>query len=171
MTVLVSCENDPKTIAALNDHRETVEEAKNIESYLSQGNHMRAKLWAPFMTRHEADTIYVEFPRMLHVNFFDSTGKVESHLDAHYGKYFENLGKVFLRDSVLVYNMQGDTLRCPELWWDQTQQKFYTEKSVRIRKSGNLIFGNGMDARQDLSNINIRQVTGLVHVPDSLRAQ
>jgi len=165
------CENDERVIEEWTKPKVMTEEADSIQTFLSQGSRMRAKLWAPFMIRVQSDTIYAEFPRSLHVNFFDSTGRVESHLDAKYGKYFESLNKVFLRDSVLVYNMQGDTLRSPELWWDQTAQKFYTDKKVRIRKSGNLIFGIGMDAHQDLSDINIRQVTGIIQVPDSLRAQ
>jgi LPS export ABC transporter protein LptC len=166
-----SCENDERVIAEWTKSKDLTEEADSIQTFLSQGSKMKAKLWAPYMLRVQSDTIYVEFPRSLHVNFFDSTGRIESHLDAKYGKYFESLNKVYLRDSVLVYNMQGDTLRSPDLWWDQNAQKFYTDKNVRIRKSGNLIFGIGMDAHQDLSDINIRQVTGIVNVPDSLRAQ
>ena len=67
--------------------------------------------------------------------------------------------------------MQGDTLQTNELWWDQNSQRLYTDKPVRIRKSGNLIFGVGMEAKQDLSDINIKQVTGTLLVPDSLAAQ
>src|SRR4051812_43855711 len=85
----LGCENDPKTIDEWTRNKAMVEEAKNIETFLSQGNRMRAKLWAPLLVRYQADTIYNEFPKSLHVNFFDSTGKVESHLDARYGKYFE----------------------------------------------------------------------------------
>src|SRR5215208_3842142 len=89
-----SCENDPRTIAELTNSRTMVEEAKNIETFLSQGGRIRAKLWAPYMLRYQADTAYVEFSKTLHVNFFNSAGKVESHLDALYGKYYENLNKV-----------------------------------------------------------------------------
>src|ERR1700694_3091742 len=121
------CENDVKVIEALGKTRAMTEEADSIQTFLSQGSKMKAKLWAPYMVRFETDTQYIEFPRSLHVNFFDSTGKVESHLDAKYGKYYEGLNKVYLRDSVLVFNVLGDTLRCPELWWDQNTQKFYTD--------------------------------------------
>jgi LPS export ABC transporter protein LptC len=164
------CENDEKTIEEWSRSKAMVEEAKQIETYMSQGNHMRAKLWAPYMLRYEADTIFVEFPRTLHVNFFDSTGKTDSHLDALYGKYYESLNKVYLRDSVVVFNVQGDTLKCPDLWWDQNTQKFYTDKNVRVRKSGNILYGVGLDAMQDLSNIHIKKVTGQFFVADSLSA-
>ena len=97
--------------------------------------------------------------------------EVDSHLDSKYGKYYESLNKVYLRDSVLVYNMQGDSLRSPDLWWDQNTQMFYTDKNVWIKRQGTVLLGKGMDSKQDLSDIHIKQVTGLVDVPDSLRPQ
>jgi LPS export ABC transporter protein LptC len=163
------CENDEKMIRELTEKKVLVEEAKNIEVYFSQNGFMKAKMNAPLMLRYQADTLYSEFPKSLHCNFFDSTGKVDSHLDALYGKYLESLNKVLLRDSVVVFNMQGDSLRTPELWWDQNTQRFYTDKRVKVRKSGTLIYGKGLEAKQDLSEINIREVTGLVPVPDSLQ--
>ena len=166
-----SCENDQRTIDAWTKTKKLVEEGKNIEAVMSQNGQLKAKLMAPYMLRYESDTLYIEFPKSLHVNFYDSTGKVQSHLDAKYGKYFENLNKVYLRDSVVVFNNEGDTLRSPDLWWDQSTQKIYTDKHVRVRKSGNLIFGsNGLTANQDLSEINIKQITGTVAVPDSVEA-
>jgi len=167
----LACENSQKDIEAITSTKAMVEEAKQIETYLSQGSTLKAKLWAPYMIRTSTDTIFVEFPKSLHVNFFDSLGRVDSHLDSRYGKYYESLNKVYLRDSVLVYNMQGDSLRSPDLWWDQNTQMFYTDKNVWIKRQGTVLLGKGMDSRQDLSDIHIKQVTGLVDVPDSLRPQ
>src|SRR5215203_1709730 len=167
----LACENDQKTLDEIMGSKKMTEEAKDIETYLSQGSMLKAKLWAPYMLRSSSDTTYVEFPKALHVNFFDSTGRVDSHLDSKYGKYYESLNKVYLRDSVLVYNMQGDSLRSPDLWWDQNTQMFYTDKNVWIKRQGTVLLGKGMDSRQDLSDIHIKQVTGLVDVPDSLRPQ
>lgn len=165
------CENDQATIDAWTKPKVLIEEAKDVESYLSQAGKVRAKLWAPYMVRYSGDTMYVEFSRSLRVNFFDSVGQVESHVKALYGKYYETLNKVYLRDSVLVYNMAGDTLRTPELWWDQNTQLFFTDKNVWIKKSGTVLSGKGMDAKQDLTDIHIKQVTGTVIVPDSLSGQ
>lgn len=166
-----ACENDQKAIDEWTRPKAITEEAKNIETYLSQGSMLKAKLWAPYMLRSSGDTTFVEFPKTLHVNFFDSTGNTDSHLDALYGKYYESLNKVYLRDSVLVYNMQGDSLRSPDLWWDQNSQQFYTDKNVWIKRQGTVLRGKGMNSRQDLSDIVIKQVTGLVDVPDSLRPE
>ena len=169
--LVAACENDPKEIDAWTKDKIMIEVGKNIETLISEGNHLKARLTAPYMERYQADTVYVEFPRTLKVDFYNVTGAVESHLDARYGKFFESTNKVLLRDSVLVFNFQGDTLQTQELWWDQNTQKIYTSQPVRIRKSGNLIFGVGMDAAQDLSDITIRKVTGTLAVPDSIAAQ
>src|SRR5690349_18453283 len=93
----LGCENDQKLIDEWTGNKVMVEEGIDIETFLSQGSKMKAKLWAPYMIRYQSDTQYVEFPRKLHVNFFDTGGRVESHLDARYGKYYENLNKVYLR--------------------------------------------------------------------------
>ena len=170
----LSCENDQKTLREMTEKKEMVEEAKNIETYLSQGSTLKAKLWAPYMLRYSNDSIYVEFPKTLHVNFFDSLGSVDSHLDAKYGKYFETQGKVYLRDSVLVYNLRGDSLRSPDLWWDQNTQTLYTDKPVWIKNQGVVLFGReGMNCKQDLSELHVRQIhdPSLIDLPDSLRPQ
>ncbi|TAL46765.1 MAG: LPS export ABC transporter periplasmic protein LptC [Chitinophagaceae bacterium] len=144
------------------------EEARDIESYMSQQGQMRAKLTSPFMIRYITDTVYVEFPKTLHVDFFDDSTLVETRLDALYGKYYESLNKVYLRDSVRVINRDGDTLRCPELWWDQTLQKFYTDKPARLDGNDKHLVGNqGLEATQDLKVITFKYPTGPFRVKES----
>ena len=127
-----SCENDPKEVEAWTSKAELREEARTIESYLSQAGVMKAKLTAPLMYRYQRDTVFTEFPNTLHVDFYDDSVRVESWLTAKYGIYYDNLNKVFLRDSVTVINNSGDTLRTPELWWDQNSQD---RKSTRLNSS------------------------------------
>jgi len=166
------CENDPDIVNQKNDRKPNLEEAYNIQSFLSQNGNLRAKLTSPFMLRYAMDTSYLEFPKTLHVNFFDSTGKVESQVDALYGKYFETRNKVYLRDSVVVFNVKGDTLRSPDLWWDQNTKKFYTDNFIRLRtKDKRLYGGKGFEADQDLNRWTIFQPTGIIYVPDSMKVQ
>ena len=104
------------------------------------------------------------------MDFFNDTGDtIDSRLDAHYAKYQEAQSKVFLKDSVRVVNRLGDTLYCNELYWDRsrTNQEFYTDKPVRIRRKMEIIDGVGLDARQDFKEWHIIQPTGFVKVPNS----
>src|SRR5690348_15304531 len=95
--VMSGCENDPAVVEGLYKKKIGIEEANQVESYLSQDGYVKAKLVAPYMLRYQADSPYIEFPRTLHVDFFDSTGTRESYLDADYGKYFEFDRKVLLK--------------------------------------------------------------------------
>lgn len=169
--LLYSCENDPEVVNASTGRKPSIEEGFNIQSYLSSNGRQRAHLIAPYMKRYTLDTTYLEFSRSLHVNFYDSLGKVESQVDALYGKYMETQSKVYLRDSVVAFNVKGDTLRTPELWWDQNTRKFYTDKVVRFKSASKIIYGGrGFEADQDLSHYTIFQPTGIILVPDSMRA-
>lgn len=161
------CENDQRDIDAFLGKVKTVDEAVNIESYLSQESKVKAKLKAPLMFRVTSDTVYVEFPKALHVDFYDDSLKIESFLDSKYGKYFENLNKVYLRDSVVVISVKGDTLRCHDLWWDQNRQMFYTDTIATYRSPGNDITGGkGMEATQDFKSVTFKYPIGNVQIGD-----
>jgi LPS export ABC transporter protein LptC len=154
-------------------HKLVPEEVDSVESLMSEpvkdssgklGARVKGKLTAPYMLNYQrADSPYAEFPRTLHVDFYNDSLKTESQLDALYGKYLANQNKVFLRDSVVVKNLsKGDTLRCKELWWDQQTEKFYTDKPVRIYTPDKILYGTGMEADQNFRWYTITKLTGTV---------
>jgi LPS export ABC transporter protein LptC len=166
--LFISCENDIREIRALGERRTGIEEAKNIETIFTQGGNLRAKLNAPLMLRYQLDTPKTEFPNSLKVVFYDINAKEESKLSAKYGRYLDNQNMVYLRDSVVVFNVKGDTLYTSELFWDQNKQSFYTEKPVAIRKPNQQINGIGMTSDQAFKFVTIFKVTNsLLDVPDS----
>lgn len=163
LLAVTSCENNVKELPNYRKKQVSMDEGKTITAFLSEDAKVKAKLTAPYMRRSEADTApYLEFPKTLHVDFYNDSLMIESKMDALYGKWRENDQKVLLRDSVVVKNvLQGDTLYCRELWWDQKNEKFYTDKPVRIHKAGGtIIYGTGLEAPQDFSGYTIFQITG-----------
>ncbi|SDC79782.1 LPS export ABC transporter periplasmic protein LptC [Niabella drilacis] len=150
--LLAACENTEEEINALNKRVSMSDQAIKVESYLSQGGKVKAKLTAPVMLRVQADTVYTEFPKTLHVDFYNDSARVESRLDSKYGKYMESVNMIYLRDSVRVTTVKGDTLYCQDLWWDQNKQIFYTHKPARfVSSTGEPLQGDGgLIATQDL---------------------
>lgn len=169
ISFLVSCGNSEKELNEYNSKSLGVEEIKNADINYTLGGKAKAKLLSPLMLRVQDASPYVEFPKKLHVDFFNETGTVDSRLDALYGKYFEQESKVFLKDSVKVINVLGDTLYCNELWWDRARKgnEFYTDKPVRIRRKLQIIDGIGMDASQDFKAWHIINPVGIINVPSS----
>ena len=160
------CENDPRQVDEWTKTVIMIEEGRGIESFLSQEGVVKAKLKAPLMLRVLADSEYVEFPKSLHVDFYDDSAKIQTWLDCKYGKYFERKNQVYLRDSVIVINVNGDTLRAPELWWDQNTKLFYTDSVAEYHRIDKHIFGGkGLVATQDMSEVTFKMPTGPVKVP------
>ncbi len=171
---MCACENDINEVKDLSRKKTSVEQATDIVSYLSQDALVKAKLTAPVMLRIQADTPRTEFPKTLHVDFYSDSTVVESQLFAKYGRYMENQSKVLLRDSVVVYNIKGDTMRTNELWWDQMKGNFYTDKPVYIHQpNGNIINSIGMTASQDMNNVRLFKIqpTTFLYVADSTMPQ
>lgn len=169
---LLACENEIATVQNLGKKTLGVEEAYTIESYMSQNGKVKAKLTAPLMLRYLFDTPRVEFTKTMHVDFYDDTLGIESVLNCKYGRYIENDNKVFLRDSVVVYNTRsGDTLWTNELIWDQNKAEFYTDKPVKVKKEFNskYIHGVGLKANQSFTLISIYNIQPETYfiVPDS----
>jgi len=166
---LYSCENDMNQIRDLNAKGSKTEVAKQVAIYYSTGGKRKALLTSPLMYRVQDTVPYVEFPKTIHVDFYGENDSVESRLDARYAQYKESQSKVFLKDSVRVINVAGDSLYCDELYWDlrRTGTEFYTEKPVRIRRKTEIIDGIGMEAKQDFKEWHIIHPVGIIKVRSS----
>jgi LPS export ABC transporter protein LptC len=167
---ICGCENDLKAVQELGKKKTGVDEVVNMETLYSMGGKMKAKLTAPLVLMYQSDSVKMEFPKSLHVDFYNDQLVVESQLFAKYGRYLENQQKVLLRDSVITFNITGDTLWTSELWWDRNRQLFYTDKRVVIHQpDGQWWEGRkGMLADQNLGNRTLYDASGVKNVADSL---
>lgn len=167
---LGGCENKMDDIQKINSKELGKDVAKSIVTRFSIGGKKKAILTAPLMYKVQDTASYIEFPNSLHVDFYsDKNDSIESRLDARYARYRESKSVVFLKDSVKVINVLGDTLYCNELYWDRNRKdvEFYTDKPVRIRRRMETIDGTGIEARQDFKEWHILYPVGYVRVPGS----
>jgi len=166
---ICSCENSLDQLNQFTSKRTGVEEAKGVKIIYALGDKTTSRITAPLMLRHAESVPYIEFPKTIHADFFNDSLQVTSKMDAKYARYMETESKVFLRDSVVVFNIKGDTLFCKELYWDRNRpgHEFYTDKPVRIRTPTQIIDGDGLDAPQDFSSWHIINGRGFVRVPSS----
>jgi hypothetical protein len=177
---LPSCGNTDAEINKIIDRKQlAVEEAFNIESQLSQNGTIKAKLTAPFMLRYTSDSVRVEFPKTLHTEFYldkakivaagypDTVHVVETHIYSKFGRYTEFDSKVYLRDSVVAFNvMKHDTLWSDELWWDQNKQEIYTDGPYHLKtQNGEDFKGIGLRAAQNLSWYQLNKGKGTMQAP------
>ena len=164
-----SCENTQKEIDDWVKDKMITDTVSKVTSFLSQEGTVKSKLTAPLMLMVQTDTgQFVEFTKTLHADFYNDSGKVDSWLDARYGKYLQTREKVYLRDSVVVISAKGDTLRCHDLWWDQARGIFYTDTVATYHSPGNAIQGGkGMEATQDFSSVTFKAPIGDMKISDT----
>jgi len=168
---LLACENSSKEIDDLTKNNLGVEEAVKVNINYTLAGKAKAILQAPLMLRVQDTMPYVEFPKKIHVDFYNDSTKIESILDAKYARYIESQSKILLKDSVRFIGLKnGDTLYCDELYWDRNRPtyQFYTDKPVRIRTKTHIIDGVGFETSQDFKDKHVINPTNsYIKVPSS----
>ncbi len=147
------------------DNKEPVEyhgplsEAENVELYYTEDEKVKIKMLADLVFDFENGDR--EFPKGIYIEFYDEFGKLESVLSANHAFYFKKDDQWRGREKVEVKNLaKNEQLNTEELFWVPKQKKIFTEKFVTIRRQDDVIYGEGLEANQDLSNYAIKNPEG-----------
>jgi LPS export ABC transporter protein LptC len=146
-------------------HEAKQERGEDVTILYSENGYTKAKLFAhSFYQKNDIKPPFVEMKDGLRVDFFDNLSNITSTLTAKYGRYFESKGNVLVKDSVVVRNDKGETLHTEELIWNEKMGKFFTDKQVKVNTPTQIIFGDGLEANQDFSVYEIKNVKGTILV-------
>jgi LPS export ABC transporter protein LptC len=142
-----------------------MESGKDVQAIYSDFGKVKAQLTAPVMNHiDDIKNPYTELPAGLHLIFFSDSLKPQSDLTAGYGISYDKSDQMIARNNVVVTNIAGDRLESEELIWDQKTQKISSEKFVKITTKDEIIFGDGFESNDDLSNYKIKKIRGTLHV-------
>jgi LPS export ABC transporter protein LptC len=134
-------------------------EAENVELYYSENQVVKVKLLADLV--HEFINGDREFPKGIYIEFFDDEGNLASKLRANHAFYFkkDNLWKA--TGKVEVLNLKkNEQLNTEELFWRPAKEEIFTETFVTIRMQTEVIYGEGLEAKQDMSTYTIKKPQG-----------
>ena len=163
---IAACKNDPNDIKALAPHAGGQEDrAKDVTFIYSKEGKVKMRVSARDFVRNEgAKPPYIDMNNHLKAEFFDDSGQVDNVLTADSCRYYEAQGNVLVWDSVHIVSRNGKQLNTDELIWNQSIQKFFTEKPVRITTPTEVLYGDGMEANSDFSWYQITKPKGTVKV-------
>jgi LPS export ABC transporter protein LptC len=168
MTMLFACKNEMQEIKSL-DFSDTLPDlsARDIEMIFSESALVQVKLVSPRLISIESQDPYREFPEGFVVYFYDSLMNVKSFIKADYGIDREKQKLMEARYNVVVENLEtNERLNTEELFWDQSTEKIYTNKFVRITRGDEVITGDGMVSDQSFESIEIINPKGLIEIGD-----
>lgn len=66
-----------------------------------------------------------------------------------------------VKNNVEAISVKGDKLNTEELTWNQKTQKISSDKFVKITTRDEIIFGDGFESNQDLTNYKIKKSAAL----------
>ena len=138
---------------------------ENVQSFYTEKDRIKAKLVAAEML--EFENLDRSFPKGIYLEFYNEFGKLESTLRANEAYYFKKEDRWRGRGKVEVKNLEkNEQLNTEELFWIPRDEKIYTDKFVTIRQQDDVIYGEGLEAEQDMSNYSIKKITGEFQVEE-----
>ena len=146
----------------ISDHKEPLEykgplsEVENVELYYSENDKVKIKMLADLL--YEFENGDREFPKGVYMEFYNEFGQLESTLRANHAYFFKKEDQWRGRGKVEVKNIEkNEQLNTEELFWKPKDKKIFTDKFVTILRQKDVIYGEGLEADQDLSNYFIKK--------------
>ena len=168
--LIVSCNNNkPDKIKAVVDRTKLPKlHATEITTIISDSGITRYRIsasrWDIF---DKASQPYQEFPDGIYFEKFDANMKVDANITSKYARFNENEQLWILRGKVRAMNLQGELFETEKLFWNQRQQKFYSDTLIKITQATRIITGIGFDSNETMTHYMIKNPQGIFPLNES----
>lgn len=147
------------------EYKGPLREMEKVELHYSENDLVKIKMKADLL--YEFENGDREFPKGVYMEFYDQNSQLESTLRANHAYFFKEENQWRGRGNVEVKNVtKNEQLNTEELFWKPATKKIFTEKFVTIRQQGDVLYGQGLDAKEDLSDYTIIDPKGSIEVKE-----
>ncbi len=102
---------------------------------------------------------FTEFPKGVDVTLYDNKGK-KTRITASYAVSYKITGIIDLQGKVKIVSQDGQALETEQLYYDQKNEWFFTEKKFKFTDVKGSSNGQGIDFSKDFKVINSQRITG-----------
>lgn len=163
--VLSACGNTDKEIDDLKPYDGPINVAEDMVLYRSENAIVKVKLITPKLMEFANGNR--DFPEGVYMEFYDEEGKMTSTLKANEATYFKEEDHWRGRGDVEVKNVvTKEQLNTEELFWKPSEERIFTEKFVTIRLPDQVLYGKGLEAKQDFTEYTIKQPEGEFYIDE-----
>lgn len=142
-----------------------LQEAADVELFYTENQAIKVKMQTPLL--YEFKSGDREFPKGIHLEFYNEAGVLSSTLRADHAYYFKTEDKWRARGKVEVVNKEkNEQLNTEELFWFPAKEEILTEKFVTIRQQQTILYGEGLKAKQDMSSYTITNPQGEIEIEE-----
>ena len=100
------------------------------------------------------------------IEFLDSLGAIESTVKSNYAIYYPKKELLELTNDVQVSNALGDKLNSEHLVWNSKTKRVNSDDFVKFTTQDEIIYGDGFEANQDLTDYTMNHIKGIISVED-----
>lgn len=164
--IFVSCENDLETVRSFEDPTKVPDAtAENSEILYYDSAKLLVKISSKELQRFALNKDpYIEFPKGIHVEFYDSLKNVNAEVKAQYAIFKEKEKLWEARKDVIVISRDGKQLNTEQLFWDQDKKIIYSHKFCRITTPNASLTGSEFVANEDFSNYTLSNPQGPLQI-------
>jgi LPS export ABC transporter protein LptC len=139
--------------------------ADSITVLFSDSAIVRFILTAPKLKIYQdEEEPHTEFPEGFVIKQFNKDNIITSNIKADYGKHFEDKELWEARQNVVAVTENNDTLKTDLLFWDEKNDKIYSDQFVKFIQQEQIITGIGFESDLQMKNWHIKNVKGTVIV-------
>lgn len=110
----------------------------------------------------KASKPYWDFPNGIHFEKFDANLKVDANIHSQYARFNENEQLWELKGKVKAMNLQGELFETEQLFWNQREERMYSDSLIKITQVSQIITGIGFESNQNMTRYTIRKVVGII---------
>lgn len=137
-------------------------DADGINLKYTDSGRITANLVSPKMLDYATVKFpFTEFPQGIHLTLYDKNGK-ETYVDAKYAVSHKNTNLIDLQNNVRISNQNGEVLETEQLYYDQKNEWFFTEKKFKFTSPKGVSYGEGIDFSKDFKKVNSQKISGEV---------
>jgi len=121
---------------------------------------IKAILISPKMQEFSnVDFPFTEFPKGIDVTLYDDKGK-QTFVKSDYAVSYKTTNIIDLQENVKITSQDGQTLETQQLYYDQKNEWFFTEKNFKFTDPKGVSNGQGIDFSRDFKIVNSQKITG-----------
>ncbi len=141
--------------------------ATDVNTIISDSGVIRYRIVAPtWKVYDKADTPYWEFPDGIYLEKFNYKLEADANVRADYAFYNEPAQHWTLRGDVHAMNLEGEQFDTPLLYWDQRNEKVYSDSSIVITRQATIIMGVGFRSNQEMTKYTILNTKGVFPIEE-----
>ena len=134
--------------------------AENFDLKYTDSGKITSILVSPLMLDYATVSFpFTEFPDGMNITFFDKSGK-KTFVKSDYAVTYKNTNLFDLQGNVNISTEDGQNLATSQLYYDQKNEWFFTEKKFKFTDPKGVSYGEGIDFSKDFKIINSQKISG-----------